>query len=88
MEVENLTAAELAFVQVKSSAGQAVLDDYVARFEKRRDHYSRMIFAVHTPNGKLIAPSANPLVQVWTGNRIADLVVRLGLGEWVEQRLG
>lgn len=88
MEVENLTAAELAFVQVKSSAGQAVLDEYVEKFEKRRDHYARMIFAVHSPVGKITAPPANPSVQLWTGERIADLVVRLGLGEWIERKLG
>jgi hypothetical protein len=87
MEVENLTAAELAFVQVKSSAGQVVLDEYVAKFEKRRDHYARMIFAVHSPVGKLIAPSTNPVIQLWTCERIADLVVRLGLGEWIERKL-
>jgi hypothetical protein len=88
MEVENLSAAELAFVQVKSTAGQAVLDEYVERFEKRRDHYARMIFAVHSPVGKLTAPLSNPSVQLWTGERIADLVVRLGLGEWIERKLG
>jgi Holliday junction resolvase-like predicted endonuclease len=31
IEVENLTAEEIAFVQVKSRATQAVLDEYVRR---------------------------------------------------------
>lgn len=86
LEVENLTAKEIAFVQVKSVATQATLDDYVARFRERRDFYARMIFAVHTPRGDLTVPSDLP-VQIWAGDHLSRLVVRLGLGEWVESRI-
>jgi hypothetical protein len=86
VEVENATSDEIAFVQVKSSATQAVLDDYVSRFNQQRDRYKRMIFAVHSPKGGLTPPDGQP-VQIWTGKRIADLVVRLGLGDWVASRL-
>lgn len=86
VEAENPAADEIAFVQVKSSAGQDVLDDYVERFTQRRERYARMIFAVHTPRGHLTAPRGLP-VQVWTGEKVAELVVRLGLGKWVESRL-
>jgi hypothetical protein len=87
VEAENPTADEIAFVQVKSSADQKVLNDYVERFNKRRDRYARMIFAVHSPSGKLTPPADLAAVQLWTGERVAQLVVRLGLGEWVESRL-
>lgn len=87
IEAENPTAAEIAFVQVKSSASQGVLNDYVARFGERRDRYARMIFAVHTPVGLLAVPAGVPEAQLWTGEKVARLVVRLGLGEWVESRL-
>lgn len=86
VEVENVVTSEIAFVQVKSVAGQDVLDDYVRRFGERRERYHRMIFAVHTPRGVLTPPPGQP-VQVWTGDDIARLVVRLGLGEWVASRL-
>ena len=86
VEAENPAADEIAFVQVKSSAGQDVLDDYVERFMQRRERYARMIFAVHTPRGRLTVPRGLP-VQVWTGEKVAELVVRLGLGKWVESRL-
>ena len=86
VEAENPTAGEVAFVQVKSAAGQDVLDDYVARFQQRRERYSRMIFAVHTPLGNLKAPNDSS-VQVWKGEKVAELVVRVGLGKWVESRL-
>lgn len=86
VEAENPTADEIAFVQVKGAATQAVLDDYIGRFTRRRDRYARMIFAVHSPKGKLVPPAGLP-VQMWTGDKVARLVVRLGLGEWVESRL-
>lgn len=86
IEVENPALDEIAFVQVKSAARQSVLDDYVGRFMDRRDRYARMIFAVHSPKGGLAAPAGLP-VQVWDGARIARLVVRLGLGDWVANRV-
>jgi hypothetical protein len=88
LEAENLAVGEIAFVQVKSSATQKVLDDYIGRFKKRRDRYARMIFAVHSPIGKLNLPADLPwVVQVWKADLLAQLVVRLGLGEWVENRI-
>ena len=87
VEAENPAVSEIAFVQVKSSANQRVLNDYIERFQQRRDFYARMIFAVHSPIGKLNAPTDIPAVQLWTGDRVAQLAVRLGLGEWIESRL-
>jgi hypothetical protein len=86
VEVENIASDEIAFVQVKSTATQAVLDDYTARFNARRERYNRMIFAVHTPKGTLTPPVGQP-VSIWTGADIARRVVQLGLGDWVATRL-
>jgi hypothetical protein len=85
-EVENRSSNEIAFVQVKSQADQSILNDYVDRFAEQRDRYARMIFAVHTPKGCLAAPKGLP-IQVWDRPRLADLVVRMGLGEWIERRV-
>jgi hypothetical protein len=87
LDVENPAINERAFVQVKSTAGQSELDDYLKRFYARRELYGRMIFAVHSPRGELKAP-ADPAVRIWTGHETARLVVRLGLGERVEQMRG
>lgn len=86
VEVECPAIDEIAFVQVKGVAGQQTLDDYVERFSNRRDRYHRMIFAVHSPGGKLRAPANEP-VQVWDGPKVAELVVRLGLGDWLAKRV-
>lgn len=85
VEVENAASGEIAFVQVKSTATQGVFDDYVARFSERRERYSRMICAVHSANESLCAPHGMP-VQLWDGPRISELVVALGLGDWVARR--
>ena len=86
LEAENRTADEIAFVQVKSSATQRVLNDYVEQFSNQRDRYARMIFAVHSPSGELTAPADLP-IHLWTCDRVAEFVVHAGLGEWVESRL-
>lgn len=86
LEVENASLNEIAFVQVKSVGSQVTLDDYVSRFNAQRARYSRMIFAVHSPSGDLTPPVGEP-VQIWTGLRIAELVVKHGLGDWVAKRL-
>lgn len=86
VEVENPAVDEIAFVQVKGAAGQGTLDDYVGKFRARRERYDRMIFAVHSPKGSLAAPTTDP-VQVWDGPKVAELVVRLGLGDWVAKRV-
>lgn len=87
VEVENPAIDEIAFVQVKSAATQDMLDDYVGRFNRRRDYYARMIFAVHSPKGPLLKP-ADCSIQIWTGDHLARLVVRLGLAEWLSSKLG
>jgi hypothetical protein len=87
VEVENPAIGEIAFVQVKSAADQKVLDDYIHRFSRRRDRYTRMIFAVHSPKGPLVQPPESP-VQIWTGGHLASVVVRLGLAEWLAGKLG
>jgi hypothetical protein len=86
IEVENLALDEIAFVQVKSSAGQGTFNQYVQKFKDQKARYRRMIFAVHTPAGTLTPPEDRD-IQIWTGDRIAELVVKHGLGDWVASRL-
>jgi len=85
LDVENVAIGEIAFVQIKSKSDQVTLDNYVQRFTDRRDRYARMIFAVHS-SPELNAPSDLP-VQLWLVEHIAQLVVRLGLAEWVENKV-
>lgn len=85
IEVENAVTKEIAFVQVKCKSTQSTLNDYVSRF-RSRPRYARMIFAVHTPEGDLIPPDDHR-IQVWDHTRIAELVVKHGLGDWIANRV-
>jgi hypothetical protein len=75
---------ERGFVQVKSRATQAVLDDYVLRFDK--SGLDRMFFICHSPKGSL-AVAQNDRVHVWSNRDIAEKVVSTGLFEWLMERV-
>jgi hypothetical protein len=85
LDVANWAIGERAFVQVKAAADQQVLNSYIEDFE-RRPQYDRMIFAVHSPPANGLVSSSDE-VHVWATEQISHLVVRLGLGEWVESKL-
>ena len=85
IEAENAATGEIAFVQVKRSATQSTLDDYVRRFTEREELYQRMIFAVHSPTPNLSEPT-DRRIQIWGRKKIADLAVRLGLADWIAKR--
>ncbi len=81
--LEQPTTGETAFVQVKSKAGQAVLDDYIGRF--RRGTYDRLFFICHSPTGILSVDDAAG-VHIWAGDRLADAAVKAGLFDWLTER--
>jgi len=71
-------------VQVKSQAGQAVLDDYLARFALT-DAEAHVFFICHSPKGRLISPE-QPNVHIWTGPKLAEATLKAGLFDWLLQR--
>ena len=84
--LEQPTTGETAFVQVKSRAGQAELDDYIGRF-RRSGAYDRLFFVCHTPTGRLTADWGEQ-VHIWVGDRLADVAVKAGLFDWLIERSG
>jgi hypothetical protein len=82
--LEQPATGEKTFVQVKSKAGQAVLDDYVDRF-RRSGTYDRMFFVCHSPKGTL-STDDDAKLHVWAGGRLADTAVRAGLFDWLTER--
>jgi hypothetical protein len=85
LELDQPTTDERALVQVKSKASQAVLDDYIARFDES-GVYDRMFFICHSPTGKLSA-GERPNVHVWAGREFAVMVLKLGLHDWVLEKI-
>src|SRR5262249_1923029 len=85
-QVENCAVDERMLVQVKRSANQSALNETVERF-KGASGYARLIFAVQSPADVLVCPEVSRPLHVWDCDRLAHLVSKLGLGEWVEKRL-
>ena len=66
------------------SAGIAALKPLSAKLPKLADYIAWLIASAQFEAGSY---ADVPAVQLWTCDRVAQLVVRLGLGEWVESRL-
>ena len=73
-------------MQVKSRAGQAILDEYIERFH-RSSVFDRMFFVCHTPKGRLTVNDNAP-VHLWAGDRLADTAVKAGLFDWLVEQSG
>lgn len=86
--IEQRATGERAFVQVKSSATPAVLNKYVACFEKDWPDCDRMIFVCHSPSRPLAARANDkiPDVDLWFGDTLARKAVEAGLLGWLIDR--
>ena len=80
------TLGETAWVQIKSTASQAGLDDYLDRY-RRDGSCDRFFFVCHSAAGPLTLP-AQPGLHLWTGERLSDAAMDAGLLEWLMQRTG
>jgi hypothetical protein len=85
MELEQPTTTERGAVQVKSTANQRTLDQYIARIDEA-DRFDRFFFVCHSPEGELTAPSGRSDIHVWAGRDLASTVLRLGLQDWVFEK--
>jgi hypothetical protein len=83
--MEQPTTGETAFVQVKSTTSQTVLNDYLDRF--RRSGYDRFFFVCHSASGRLSLPG-EPRLHLFEGERLADAAVKNGLFDWLVERSG
>jgi hypothetical protein len=83
--LEQPTTGEHAFVQVKSTASQAVLDDYLQRYQA--SGYDRFFFVGHSARGRLSLPK-EPRLHLLEGASLADAAVKNGLFDWLVERSG
>lgn len=78
------STAERAFVQVKSQASAAALDDYVARLAQA-EAYDRMFFVWHTGD---IAEDGSPAGVVLLGpQKLSRMVLDAGLSSWLREKV-
>jgi hypothetical protein len=81
-----LTGARMA-VQVKSSATQAVVDEYARRLDARSAD-EQLMLVCHSPQGKLAPPataSGRPF-DLMLPERLVDLSINAGLTDWIVAR--
>lgn len=85
--VEQPLTGDRMAVQVKSSASQAVINDYASRLLHRPPN-ERLMLICHSPQGVLAAPVLmdGRCLTLMTGPEISKRVVDLGLVDWVIHR--
>lgn len=76
---------ELAFIQVKSKANQAVLNDCIGRY-RSNGIYDRMFFVCHSPSKKLII-NDDKSIHLWTGAPLAEIAIKAGLYDWLIEKI-
>ncbi len=78
------STAERAFVQVKSQATSAALNDYVARLVEA-EAYDRMFFVWHTGD---IAEEGGPAGVILLGpQKLSRMVLDAGLSSWLREKV-
>jgi hypothetical protein len=86
MALEQPTTAERAAVQVKSSASQKTLDQFVSQADETGT-FDRLFFICHSPKGPLVPPGDRSDVHVWAGRELAMTALRLGLSDWIIEKV-
>lgn len=82
--IEQPATAEIAAVQVKAQSCQAELDDYIAKYDAA-GFYARLFFICHTSPTTLLSERDD--VHVWQSSELTRIVQRLGLSDWVLQKI-
>ena len=84
MVLDHRTSQQTAWVQVKTSASQAELDDYLQRFSLDGS-YDHFYFVCSNPSASLkIAP--DPHLHLWAGAHLATAAIDAGLFDWLIAR--
>ena len=87
MELEEPITGDLYQVQVKSSAAKSDFEEYLRQFSSKG--YRKLYFVVHSPaadlNNYRLPMEKN--VELILPNRLAGMVVELGLIDWLMQKI-
>jgi hypothetical protein len=86
LAIEQPTTRERAAVQVKSSATQKGFDEFVAQADDV-GIFDRLFFICHSPRGQLLPAPDRSDVHLWVGRELAATALRLGLSDWIVERI-
>jgi len=82
LELEDPITKDQYQVQIKSQATWADFDSYAKKFN--RQLHRKLYFVVHTPDKKLAALQEKPQdIELILPGRLSEMVVRLGLVDWL-----
>lgn len=81
------TTGERAFVQIKSQASSASLEDYIARYEQVSDLYSRMFFVWHTGKATAAHDFDEKKITLVDPERLSRMVLDAGLSSWLREKV-
>lgn len=82
LELEDPITKDQYQVQVKSQATWDDFDGYAKQFN--RQLHRKLYFVVHTPDKKLAALQEQPQdIELILPGRLSEMVVRLGLVDWL-----
>jgi hypothetical protein len=86
LALEQPTTRERAAVQVKSAAGQKTMDEFFAQADGT-GLFDRLFFICHSPRGQLTPPADRSDVHVWAGRDLAATALRVGLSDWILEKV-
>lgn len=84
--LEQPTTGERGAIQVKSAASQKQLDQFINEADEAGS-FDRLFFACHSPKGDLAAPPERRDVHVWADRKLAETAFRLGLSDWIIEKV-
>jgi hypothetical protein len=87
IDLKDPITGDLYQVQIKSQATEKDFLKYATSFSAGK--YRKLFFVVHTPDEKLVKVSVddNPDVELILSRRVAEMVVELGLVDWLMSKI-
>jgi restriction endonuclease len=86
LALEQPITGERAAVQVKSRARQNAVNDFIDRVDEIGT-FDRVFFVCHHPIGTLSMPIDRRDAQLWSGDELARTALRLGLSDWIIEKI-
>lgn len=86
LALEQPTTNERCAIQIKSSASQRNLIEFV-RLADETDDFDRLFFVCHSPKQDLKPPTGRDDVHIWSAAELSKTTLRLGLADWVIEKV-
>lgn len=86
LTLEQPVTNERCAIQVKSSASQRNLIEFI-KLADETDNFNRLFFVCHSPKQDLKLPTGREDVHIWSAAELAKTALRLGLSDWIIEKI-